>query len=334
MKAINQIDFLLLFISLFGNHQVSGLGQCETLGPDSCLTAYPDCIVVPIRACCYGVGSVCVSSTYTSIIDNGNTTITGQPNCLKNIITNQVYQLDYEISQLPGYEISTPNNMTCATMNCEGLGLYRWQTSRGICDMPCPDGFVCKSIRGSAQCVPTTCKDLKCDSQSECIHMVELGMAACFLKIDKNDVIPSCMTSPCPTGFVCQKGEFSDFDCIPETGDLFQEDYNCSSCPKDFICDQFGWGIMCTEWSFSEGPPLQCYESNCLFAQFCNHDTKRCEFHRCSDNPDLCAKDMVCVQFDVTQPRVCASRSVVPYTDTPLWLQKFPFLNNRDSFTD
>eukprot|EP01133_Synstelium_polycarpum_P004307 gene4307-5030_t len=88
---------------------------------------------------------------------------------------------------------------------------------------------------------------------------------------------------------------------------------------------------MCTEWTFnspSEG--VDCFGSRCLFAQHCNETSERCEFTRCEseESKSLCTEGMVCVQFDVTHPRVCASRSVVPFSTVPDWLRRFPFIQS------
>ncbi|GAM27932.1 hypothetical protein SAMD00019534_111080, partial [Acytostelium subglobosum LB1] len=133
---------------------VDALGQCETLGPDACLTAYPDCLIIPVLSCCSGIGSICVSSSYLTVIDlrtkDPNSTI-----CLRHIAFEQVFQLSYNIPDIPGYHkfsiTITEKNVTC---------------------MDCPAGFLCDRFAWGIMCTEwsdnTTRARCK-DSQSECL---------------------------------------------------------------------------------------------------------------------------------------------------------------------
>lgn len=105
--------------------------------------------------------------------------------------------------------------------------------------------------------------------------------------------------------------------------------FNCSLCPVDWRCDTFGWGGLCIEWHpFSNGEGVNCNGENCLFQQFCNATTNRCEFNSCETN-NPCPESMECIQYLPTHPRVCATLNVVPYSSIPETLIPFSERFNR-----
>ncbi|EGG19373.1 Phosphatidylinositol 3-kinase 3 [Cavenderia fasciculata] len=345
----SQTKSITSYSSLF----VEAVGQCETLGPDSCLTAYPDCMIIPLRGCCFGIGSICVSATYNYARDPAAGNIT---KCLRNLVTNQVYQLDYDFQNISGYAIYDPIVEDCESAKCEQKNLdckmmsgqcenptlkccspapvcFEKKLARGECDNNCKDGFICKIVNDVNTCLPTSCDYLVCDIYSECYELEDLNIAACYLKLNSLPIKPGCKDTPCPPGFQCSHGIFTDYDCVPLHNDVFHGPNGCALCPPGFTCDEFGWGTLCTEWSFNN--PVDgddCFGSKCLFKQHCNQTTQRCEFSRCRDDPSLCKGGMQCIQFDVTHPRVCATTSIIPVSEYSAWANQFPFVSSAPGF--
>ncbi|EGC35905.1 hypothetical protein DICPUDRAFT_87647 [Dictyostelium purpureum] len=337
--------FLILFILLIV-YKINGLFQCETLDPELCLASYPNCIPLILKSCCAGQTGLCVDmDSAVDYVSNKKDKVT---NCIKNIQTGIIFELYGPLNSIPGFNIYPPPNETCKDIGCEAKGLSciyqpiancestspccqpqpicsdftkllmsNISHGRGNCDAQCPEGFNCRYIADEETCLPSKCDLVECIAGTECLPLKGLDIVSCFKKIEINDSPnANCDNVKCPNQFVCGKGVFSNADCLPQDIDFISEIFNCSKCPKDWKCDKFGWGGLCIEWKpSSPGDGVPCLGGFCLFNQYCNETSQQCEFERCTST--TCNKDMSCIQYQPSHPRVCSSTNIIPFTQIP-----------------
>ncbi|KAF2077949.1 hypothetical protein CYY_000749 [Polysphondylium violaceum] len=360
--ASNWFLLVLVYYCCVGPDRVivDALYKCETLDYNVCSASYPNCTPLILKSCCPGGVGLCVDiETYITYTTNEKSATPVA--CAIDPQTEITYELNTEFPNYVGYDVFPIPNATCESIGCEAKGLACKLIGRTDCDskspccppqpvcveddsitkhlelngekfcsLPCPEGHICRYIAETQTCLPLSCKYLNCSQGTECQELVGVGVVSCFKTIDfLDDPALTCETKVCPDTFECQKGVFSNADCVPVNIDLLGTQFNCSLCPVDWRCDTFGWGGLCIEWHpFSNGGGIECDGDACLFQQFCNTTTNRCEFTSCElNNP--CPANMECIQYLPTHPRVCATLNVVPYSSIPETLIPFSERFNR-----
>ncbi|GAM23284.1 hypothetical protein SAMD00019534_064590, partial [Acytostelium subglobosum LB1] len=326
---------------------------CEALVEDQCLLN-EGCALFQMASCCNGPKLVCVNySDYYFEVAPGSCLLNKQTNEVFNLFFNYIPPLSDDY-----YELFIPSNASCKELDCFSQGMicalvhgtckiedwsccaptyqcinrtipqnitlapnyheYEQPLAGSKCELPCGLGFVCKVDEGKSRCMPKNCTFLVCDEYSTCANLPDIGISTCFLKKNVQGVLESCLKETCPPGFICMRGEFTDYDCVPsQEGSFDQNLYNCDQCPPNFDCNKFEWGIVCSE-SVSVESIVPCYRSQCTYTQFCNHTSRRCEFEAC-EQQITCGPNMTCLQVDVILPRICVTSESIVQQD--FWQQ-------------
>ncbi|KYQ92370.1 hypothetical protein DLAC_06336 [Tieghemostelium lacteum] len=347
---------LLYYCSCTINSSISSNSiACEDLSISEC-QSNPSCRLQKLNSCCKDEITVCVNSKL--IEHTSKTTLY----CLKNKISNEIYTLHsnnlthYQSrSDMQSFDFYRANRESCKTLACEKRNLHCQYTATeceydspccqptpycteirninkltnvypasGVCELPCPTGYVCRYLIENKTCLPKNCDYLDCPLNTECLELQGVGIVSCFPKFfseseEDEDPNATCAHRVCPENFVCQKGLHSNADCIPVTVGLLGQNFNCSICPKGWRCDSFGWGGLCIEWAAEIEE--DCYQEKCLKNQFCNSKTQSCEYQRCTKT--TCGPGLTCIQYQPSHPRVCATDNILPFTNLPADLVVF-----------
>ncbi|EAL69029.1 hypothetical protein DDB_G0277055 [Dictyostelium discoideum AX4] len=349
---------ILLFILIFINDIkfIESLTGCEHLTSDLCLAAYPMCMSLILTSCCPGQISLCLDiDTVIKYLTNKELFLKA---CLRNLNSGVLYELWGDMDPIPGFEIIPIPNKTCLDLGCENKGLdcvlkpvtnciSPHQSSccaseptcsnfsniinlnehvygNENCANECPDGYLCRFVNNSNSCLPSSCDYLNCPIGTECKLLKGLDVVSCFkiIEIDKGIDNKDCSNVVCPDGFVCGSASPTNFSCVPPIDSFILDLFDCSICPKNWVCHKYGWSGFCVE--FNKDTPMienPCIDGSCLDFQFCNKTSQRCEFERCS--PTTCHPQMICFQYHPSSPRVCTGSEIISQIYAPITLGEF-----------